>query len=1033
MIGLNIIRRALSCVIMALMGIMTTFAQDTREVTINSGGASEAGFSLSPSCSAYTYSNDAISSAKMLSLSKGDYTISVPEGVTVVGASFYACVDNNADNKGGLTKFNGESCSYLFVNRKSSTFTTVSFVNQMITSNVAFTLSYNSGVAITLTVTGENNYSSEGGTGDSGSSDEGDTDDTGSTGGGGSESGDDDPSTESGSTPSYDSTDPMEGTPDVGTVIDNPLVVIAQDAWFESAFIEWQLISNAANYNVYIKSEGGQYRRINKNLVRNYGTFGRADMVGLKAGKYMFKVVATDGSGSELSWGVESQWLNVESYDRGGFAHKDGVAVGAYNNDGTLKADAQVIYVTDDNFDTVKGTILAGKTASEFVGVGNILKALEKGLHTDPLCIRIVGTITSCSQLYGDAGALQLKGKNNTIPVNVTIEGIGRDATLKSFGIVVVKANNVEIRNIGFNGFADDGISIKESVKLWVHNNDIFYGAPGSAADQSKGDGSLDVKDDSQYCTFSYNHFLDSGKSSLCGMKSESGENFICYHHNWFNHSDSRHPRVRTMTVHVYNNYYDGVAKYGIGATTGSNVFVESNFFRNTNRPMMSSLQGTDATGDGTFSGENGGMIKAFGNVMTETGKNYSFIAANTPADKSAPVTSVSATSFDAYYASSRDEQVPSSYVALKGGTAYNNFDTDKTKMHDYVVDNALDVPYIVMSKAGRMQGGDYHWLFENSTDDYDYDVQNDMKSTLTSYKTSLVEVGAFTKVSVVDVQYQNATFFADVNGNGTFATIQCHGYLKYPSTQPSAEGMTFIGWNIPQGYSLSKDIEVYPIFSDGKSSITPPTVQPETTVVREWYFDSWSDETQSKVSSDASWVKDSSTERYDITLGERASLGLEETTLLEFVNKVRISFDSNKGLYLQGSFVVYVPVEEGELISVTFSNTGSSNGSRDLIINGEVVASSDNTSSKTAVYVVPSGVSELEITGSAGLNYYSIKCEKISEINGIAVDKKDSRVIREENYTLSGVRSTGIHKGVNIIKKYMSDGTIVSEKVLVR
>jgi hypothetical protein len=186
-------------------------------------------------------------------------------------------------------------------------------------------------------------------------------------------------------------------------------------------------------------------------------------------------------------------------------------------------------------------------------------------------------------------------------------------------------------------------------------------------------------------------------------------------------------------------------------------------------------------------------------------------------------------------------------------------------------------------------------------------------------------------------------------------------------------------------------------------------------------------------VSSDASWVKDSSTERYDITLGERASLGLEETTLLEFVNKVRISFDSNKGLYLQGSFVVYVPVEEGELISITFSNTGSSNGSRDLIINGDVVASSDNTSSKTAVYVVPSGVSELEITGSAGLNYYSIKCEKISEINGIAVDKKDSRVIREEKYTLSGVRSTGNHKGVNIIKKYMSDGTIVSEKVLVK
>ena len=103
---------------------------------------------------------------------------------------------------------------------------------------------------------------------------------------------------------------------------------------------------------------------------------------------------------------------------------------------------------------------------------------------------------------------------------------------------------------------------------------------------------------------------------ALCGMTSETGENFISYHHNWFDHSDSRHPRVRTMTVHVYNNYFDGISKYGVGATTGSNVFVESNYFRNTNKPMMISLQGTDIVNgekNATFSGETGGMIKAYG------------------------------------------------------------------------------------------------------------------------------------------------------------------------------------------------------------------------------------------------------------------------------------------------------------------------------------------------------------------------------------------------------------------------------------
>lgn len=103
---------------------------------------------------------------------------------------------------------------------------------------------------------------------------------------------------------------------------------------------------------------------------------------------------------------------------------------------------------------------------------------------------------------------------------------------------------------------------------------------------------------------------------ALCGMTSETGENFISYHHNWFDHSDSRHPRVRTMTVHVYNNYFDGISKYGVGATTGSNVFVESNYFRNTNKPMMISLQGTDIVNGEKkqlLAERPGGMNKAYG------------------------------------------------------------------------------------------------------------------------------------------------------------------------------------------------------------------------------------------------------------------------------------------------------------------------------------------------------------------------------------------------------------------------------------
>jgi len=266
----------------------------------------------------------------------------------------------------------------------------------------------------------------------------------------------------------------------------------------------------------------------------------------------------------------------------------------------------------------------------------------------------------------------------------------------------------------------------------WIHNLDLFYGNTGGDSDQAKGDGTLDVKGDSQYMTFAYNHLFDSGKASLCGMTSESGPNYIDYHHNWFDHSDSRHPRVRTMSVHVWNNYYDGVAKYGVGATTGSSVFVENNYFRHTHNPMLCSLQGRDAMGDGTFSGENGGMIKSFGNVYAEANNSEYYL----------PITQKdNATSFDCYEASRRDEQVPSSYVTLVGGTSYDNFDTNSSLMYVYTPDATADVPAKVTGfyGAGRLNHGDFQWTFDNSTEDTNYAVISALKSALQSYTSNFV------------------------------------------------------------------------------------------------------------------------------------------------------------------------------------------------------------------------------------------------------------------------------------------------------
>jgi len=211
-------------------------------------------------------------------------------------------------------------------------------------------------------------------------------------------------------------------------------------------------------------------------------------------------------------------------------------------------------------------------------------------------------------------------------------------------------------------------------------------------------------------------------------MKSESGPNYISYHHNWFDHSDSRHPRLRTMSIHVYNNYFDGVSKYGVGVTSGGEAFVESNYFRNCKYPMLISLQGSDMIGGGTFSKETGGIIKSYGNVII--------------GEKAYVTYQKDPTEFDAYEAKTRDELVPLSVKAKSGGSTYSNFDTNDDIMYKYTPDDAEDLPDKVKSMAGRIFGGDFTFQF-SAEDDEDYIINTNLMNKIKNYKTGVISIGS--------------------------------------------------------------------------------------------------------------------------------------------------------------------------------------------------------------------------------------------------------------------------------------------------
>lgn len=485
--------------------------------------------------------------------------------------------------------------------------------------------------------------------------------------------------------------------------IDNPAGVIQiteAKGWQESAYLKWAPFEGASSYNVYVDD-----KKIDAQLIRQYASYYRADVLGLKAGTYSVKVVPVNAEGTEITGANTASNLVVKSFNREGFAHFKYDGVGAYNNDGTLKAGAKVLYITAKTAKTVSTTVNTGKSET-ITGLQSIIDAYSKGKDKTPIAFRIIGkvSLSDLDHISSSAEGLQIKGAK----MNMTFEGVGDDATVYGFGFLLREAESVEFRNFAIMRCLDDAMSLDtKNSHVWIHNMDLFYGKKGSAADQAKGDGTVDIKGDSKYVTVAYNRFWDNGKASMCGMKSETGENWITYHHNWFDHSDSRMARVRTMSVHMYNNYYQHNDVYGIGATKGSSVFMESNYFDGVKRPIMSSKQGTDAMGDGTFSGEDGGLIKAYGNVFANKPDNFSYI---TYADNN--------TSFDAYEVSAPSEQVPASVKTLVGGTSYNNFDTNSNLMYAYAADKAEDVPAIVEGfyGAGRLNHGDIDFVIPDET-----------------------------------------------------------------------------------------------------------------------------------------------------------------------------------------------------------------------------------------------------------------------------------------------------------------------------
>jgi pectate lyase len=199
---------------------------------------------------------------------------------------------------------------------------------------------------------------------------------------------------------------------------------------------------------------------------------------------------------------------------------------------------------------------------------------------------------SSTAQIVKISGMISLTGMHR-VASNKTVQGVGAGSGLNGGGLTMVGVSNIIIQNLNFTGSNDDAVNIQDgSHNIWVDHN-IFSSAY---------DGLVDIRLASDFVTVSWNITRNHDKTMLLGSDDSNtgdrGHLRVTYHHNWFDGTNQRHPRVRFGNpVHVYNNYYANIGSYGVASTTEAGVLVEGNYFENVGSPTTLA-QGTSPNGN---------------------------------------------------------------------------------------------------------------------------------------------------------------------------------------------------------------------------------------------------------------------------------------------------------------------------------------------------------------------------------------------------------------------------------------------------
>jgi pectate lyase len=354
---------------------------------------------------------------------------------------------------------------------------------------------------------------------------------------------------------------------------------VAGQSTADGAMVQQWSPANQANQQFRFLDSGGGYYRLQARHsgkvldVYEWNPDNGAEIrqwADLNGTNQQFQVIDTDSGYVKLINRFSGKALDVWEWSTA-----NGGRISQYDDTGGWNQQWQLVQVGSDG----------GTNQSGLVGWATVNGTTTGGAGGPTV------TVTSGSQLVSEmqasgartiqvSGTISISGMND-VASNKTIIGLGSNATITGGGLDVDGVSNVIIRNLNFRDWGDDAINVQDaSHHVWVDHNSLSNG----------NDGAIDIKRESDYVTVSWNRIFNHDKSMLLGHSdshtADIGHLRVTYHHNWFDGSDGRHPRVRFGNpVHVYNNYYLNNGTYGVASTMDAGVLVEGNYFQGVDEP----------------------------------------------------------------------------------------------------------------------------------------------------------------------------------------------------------------------------------------------------------------------------------------------------------------------------------------------------------------------------------------------------------------------------------------------------------------